>query len=71
MGITLIVTSQLSREIEKKDDKRPKVRELNFNTIYSELFSDIWLLYRAAYYDNGADPTVIELISNDEIYKFY
>lgn len=50
MGIVIILLSQLNRDVEKRDDKRPKLADLRESGSIEQDSDQVWLLYREAYY---------------------
>ena len=60
--IPIIVVAQLSRDLEKRNDKRPVLTDLKeYKSI--EPYADIvWLLHRDSYYDYHKDPELFEVI---------
>lgn len=50
MGIVIILLSQLNREVEKREDKRPKLADLRESGSIEQDSDQVWLLYREAYY---------------------
>ncbi len=47
----VLVLSQLSPEIEERDDRRPTVEDLGEARAFVEVGDETWLLYRDEYYD--------------------
>jgi len=60
LNVPIIVVSNLSRNSEKRKDKRPKLSDLEATL---EQDGDvIMFLYRDAYYNENSDPTIAECI---------
>lgn len=62
-NIPVLLLSQLSREIEKRGDKRPMLSDLRDSGAYEQNANAIIFLYRDGYYDPETDsPNVGEVI---------
>ena len=59
-GYPGLVLHQLTKEVHKRDDKRPTRGDLRY--IGEADARMIWLAYRAHVYNNTMDPTLLELI---------
>lgn len=61
-GIPWLVLHQLNRDLEKRDDKRPRSSDLRESGTIEEDARAIWFLYRPWYYDKNQDENEAELI---------
>lgn len=59
--IAIVAGSQLSREIESRDDKRPRLTDLRDSGELEQLAKVVLGLYRPAKYDKNADPEMLEI----------
>ena len=69
LDVPVIITSQLSRECEKRDDKRPIICDFTNSKKAITTYSDkILFLYRDSYYnkDNKSDITDVIIAKNNE-----
>ena len=60
--IPIIVVAQLSRELEKRNDKRPVLTDLKEYDSIEPNADIVWLLHRGSYYDYHNDPELFEII---------
>jgi replicative DNA helicase len=51
LGVTVILTSQLSRKLEKRQDKRPQLSDLRENGSIEQDADVVLMLYRECFYD--------------------
>lgn len=69
LDVSVIITSQLSRECEKRDDKRPIIEDFSNSKNAITTYSDkILFLYRDSYYNKKNKSDITEVIvakSND------
>ena len=69
LDVSVIITSQLSRECEKRDDKRPIIEDFSNSKNAITTYSDkILFLYRDSYYNKKNKSNITEVIvakSND------
>lgn len=56
LGIVVILLSQLSREVEKRDDKRPMLSDLRSSGSIEQDADSVIMLYRPSYYLEQRDP---------------
>jgi len=56
----LVIVSQLNREVERREGKRPILADLRQSGRIEEVADGIMLLYRPAYYDRTADAGSLE-----------
>ena len=66
MSLPIIVLSQLSRQIEVRDDHMQKKEDLKAGGIDEDLFEQVFLLYRSHYYDREADPTELIVVKKND-----
>lgn len=71
LKITVLVSSQISRTIEDREDKRPRVSDMAEQNQIESLYDEKWFLYRPVYYDESADRTKFSLLSGDKEYEFF
>lgn len=62
LGIPVIVLSQLNRDLEKRDDKRPRMADLRDSGAIEQDAATITFVYNASRYDGTADPRDAELL---------
>lgn len=63
--IPVLVLSQLTRNIENRDNHKPMISDLAAGGIDENLFDQVFLLYRSHYYDREADPTKLIVVLKD------
>jgi len=62
-NIPIVVTAQLNRNLEHRDDKRPNLSDLRESGQIEQDASVVFFLYRESYYDPACDlPNVVEVI---------
>lgn len=62
LDVTIIITSQLSSEIDKREDKRPKITDLNQSSLFANVFDVVMFLYRDDAYDKDSEELdILEL----------
>lgn len=62
LGVAIIVLSQLSRTLTTRTDKRPQLQDLRDSGAIEQDGDIVAFLHRPAYYDEGADQTLAEVI---------
>jgi replicative DNA helicase len=65
LNVPIVVLSQLNRECEKRDDKRPILQDLRESGDIEQDAQQVWMLYRDAHYDPTFQGAVddVEVIS--------
>ncbi len=61
-GGPVVAASQLSREVERRADKRPLMSDLRDSGSLEADADHVWMLYRPGRYDRAADPAAAEII---------
>ena len=67
--IPIIVVAQLSRDLEKRKDKRPVLNDLKEYDSIVPNADIVWLLHRDSYYDFNKDRELIEVIAGKHFYE--
>lgn len=62
LEIPIVALAQLSRETEKRSDRRPQISDLRNSGQIEQDADVIAFLFRPGYYDRKADPTAAEII---------
>lgn len=62
LGVPIILLSQLNRECEKRQDKRPIMSDLRGSGAIEQDASSIIFVHREIVYDQNADPNAAELL---------
>ncbi len=61
LGVSVVGISQVSREVEKRADKKPTMADLRESGALEQDADIILLLYRPGQYDKEADETLVEV----------
>ncbi|NPB04179.1 MAG: replicative DNA helicase [Thermotogae bacterium] len=61
LGVAIVGISQVSREVEKRADKKPTMADLRESGALEQDADIILLLYRPGQYDKEADETLVEV----------
>ena len=61
LGVSIVGISQVSREVEKRADKKPTMADLRESGALEQDADIILLLYRPGQYDKDADETLVEV----------
>ncbi len=61
LGVSIVGISQVSREVEKRADKKPTMADLRESGALEQDADIILLLYRPGQYDKEADETLVEV----------
>ena len=62
LNISIILVSQLSREVDKREDKRPILSDFSLFNIVTKVADKIIFLYRDNYYDDKSKNDITEII---------
>ncbi len=65
LSCPVFVLSQLSRQIENREDHMPRVDDIAAGGINPALFEQVFLLYRGYYYDRTVDPARLVVVKKD------
>lgn len=61
MDIPIMLLAQLSRDVEKRQDKRPVMADLRESGMVEQEADQVWMLYRPAVYDDSAGECDAEI----------
>lgn len=62
LGVPVIAMSQLSREVEKREDKQPLLSDLRESGAIEQDADSVLFVYRAEYYQQGDDEGMAKII---------
>ncbi len=62
LQVPVLLLCQLNRDLEKREDKRPKLSDLRESGSIEQDIDTALMLYRPAMYEKGADPMAAEVI---------
>ena len=60
--VPVVVLTQLSKKLEKRKDRHPRIKDIKGRGIKKEYYDQAFLLYREWYYDIDAPSSTAELI---------
>jgi replicative DNA helicase len=61
LGVPFVLVSQLSRALESRDDKRPRLSDLRESGSIEQDADAVLLMYRPGYYHRSGDPSLTEV----------
>lgn len=61
LNVPIVVLAQLNRDIEKRDNKRPRLSDMRESGAVEQDADQVWAIHRPEYYDAADSPGVAEI----------